>query len=232
VKTDERRGCSGRRSTTFGIHALQEGTIREPPPAVLPFSHTLNSSCPDKLRAQKSIQLEAKPSAILSPIESKGCILHAAVRIMVGSCAAVGLWEIEILSGPCHRSWANDAVLSEARIRHEMPLGTTLWCASIKPPTVQAFRRVSLACIPHPIEVEWDPVCAPRLAGFPVNICYAFLRGQIPKPADFPVSQVLRISTSCLNLRQENCPPMVVGAITRIASAKASWRRPDKAAPW
>jgi hypothetical protein len=99
-------------------------------------------SCPDKLRAQKSIQLEAKPSAILSPIESKGCILHAAVRIMVGSCAAVGLWEIEILSGPCHRSRANDAVLSEARIRHEMPLGTTLWCASIKPPTVQAFRRV------------------------------------------------------------------------------------------
>ena len=232
MKTDERRGCSGRRSTTFGIHALQEGTIREPHLLCCLFPILFILSCPDKLRAQKSIQLEAKPSAILSPIESKGCILHAAVRIMVGSCPVVGLWEIEILSGPCHRSWANDAVLSEARIRHEMPLGTTLWCASIKPPTVQAFRRVSLACIPHPIEVEWDPVCAPRLAGFPVNICYAFLRGQIPKPADFPVSQVLRISTSCLNLRQENCPPMVVGAITRIASAKASWRRPDKAAPW
>jgi len=43
---------------------------------------------------------------------------------------------------------------------------------------VQAFRRVFLACIPHPIEPDWDPVYAPRLAGFPVNICYASLRGE------------------------------------------------------
>jgi hypothetical protein len=29
-----------------------------------------------------------------------------------------------------------------------------------------------LALIPHPIESEWDARWAPRLAGFPVNICY------------------------------------------------------------
>jgi hypothetical protein len=28
------------------------------------------------------------------------------------------------------------------------------------------------AFIPHPIESEWDARWAPRLAGFPVNICY------------------------------------------------------------
>jgi hypothetical protein len=29
-----------------------------------------------------------------------------------------------------------------------------------------------LACVPHAIEPHWDPVWAPRLAGFPVNIAY------------------------------------------------------------
>jgi hypothetical protein len=33
--------------------------------------------------------------------------------------------------------------------------------------------------IPHLTEPDWDPVCAPRPAGFPVNICYACLRGEL-----------------------------------------------------
>jgi hypothetical protein len=44
---------------------------------------------------------------------------------------------------------------------------------------VQAFRRVFLACIPHRIESDRDPVYARRLAGFPVNICCASLRGEL-----------------------------------------------------
>ena len=30
-----------------------------------------------------------------------------------------------------------------------------------------------LAPIPHAIESDWDDIWAPRLAGFPVNLCYA-----------------------------------------------------------
>jgi hypothetical protein len=43
---------------------------------------------------------------------------------------------------------------------------------------VHAFRPVFLWPIPHLTEPDWDPVCAPRLAGFPVKICYADLRGE------------------------------------------------------
>jgi len=44
---------------------------------------------------------------------------------------------------------------------------------------VEAFPRVFLAFIPHPIESDWDPLYAPHLAGFPVNIYYASLRGDL-----------------------------------------------------
>ena len=33
-----------------------------------------------------------------------------------------------------------------------------------------------LAFIPHAIEADWDSDWAPRLAGFPVNLCYGELR--------------------------------------------------------
>ena len=42
---------------------------------------------------------------------------------------------------------------------------------------MRAFRRIVLDCLPRPIEAHWDPVYGPRLTGFPVNICYADLRG-------------------------------------------------------
>ncbi|MGC2185194.1 MAG: hypothetical protein WA637_18095 [Terriglobales bacterium] len=34
-------------------------------------------------------------------------------------------------------------------------------------------RRAFSRHIPHPIEPDWDPLYAPRLAEFPVNICHA-----------------------------------------------------------
>jgi hypothetical protein len=35
-----------------------------------------------------------------------------------------------------------------------------------------------VAFIPYAIESHWDDVCAPRLAGFPVNVCYlAWIQG-------------------------------------------------------
>jgi hypothetical protein len=37
----------------------------------------------------------------------------------------------------------------------------------------QTVQNDFLAFIPHAIEAHWDPVYAPRLAGFPVNLIYA-----------------------------------------------------------
>jgi hypothetical protein len=37
----------------------------------------------------------------------------------------------------------------------------------------KTMPREFLAPIPHAIELDWDDVYAPRLAGFPVNLCYA-----------------------------------------------------------
>jgi hypothetical protein len=42
---------------------------------------------------------------------------------------------------------------------------------------VHGFWPVFLAWIPHPI--DWGRAYAPRLAGFPVNICYADRRGEL-----------------------------------------------------
>jgi hypothetical protein len=42
----------------------------------------------------------------------------------------------------------------------------------------KTMPREFLAPIPHAIELDWDDICAPRLAGFPVNVCYAeFIQG-------------------------------------------------------
>ena len=77
----------------------------------------------------------------------------------------------------CAHQWKNDGGARTSGCQcHEDPKPA--------PPSdvmdfVSAFRRVFLACIPHPIEPDWDPVYAPRLAGFPVNICYASLRGEM-----------------------------------------------------
>ena len=43
----------------------------------------------------------------------------------------------------------------------------------------QAFQRIFLFCVPHSIEADWDPVRAPRLAGLPVNVCYASPRRKL-----------------------------------------------------
>jgi hypothetical protein len=43
---------------------------------------------------------------------------------------------------------------------------------------VYAFRRSFLDRLPRSIQANWDPVYGPRLAGFPVNVCYADLRGE------------------------------------------------------
>src|SRR5258707_15819768 len=37
----------------------------------------------------------------------------------------------------------------------------------------KTMSREFLAPIPHAIESDWDDIWAPRLAGFPVNVCYA-----------------------------------------------------------
>ena len=37
----------------------------------------------------------------------------------------------------------------------------------------EAMSRDFVAFIPHAIESDWDDVYAPRLAGFPLNVCYA-----------------------------------------------------------
>ena len=42
---------------------------------------------------------------------------------------------------------------------------------------VRAFRRIFLDCLPRPLQADWDPVYGPRLAGFPVHVCYADLGG-------------------------------------------------------
>jgi hypothetical protein len=77
----------------------------------------------------------------------------------------------------CAREWKNQGEARTCGCRCHQDLQPA-------PPSdlmdfVQAFRRVFLACIPHPIEPDWDPECAPCLAGFPVNICYASLRGEL-----------------------------------------------------
>ncbi|MBZ5657270.1 MAG: hypothetical protein LAO56_18540 [Acidobacteriia bacterium] len=56
-----------------------------------------------------------------------------------------------------------------SRSKHQERLGLAF---------VRVFRRIFLDCLPRPIEAHWDPVYGPRLAGFPVNICYADLRGE------------------------------------------------------
>jgi hypothetical protein len=39
--------------------------------------------------------------------------------------------------------------------------------------TRRAMSRDFVAFIPCAIESDWDDIWAPRLAGFPVNVCYA-----------------------------------------------------------
>ena len=42
----------------------------------------------------------------------------------------------------------------------------------------EAVSRDFVAVIPSAIESDWDDIWAPRLAGFPVNLCYAeFIQG-------------------------------------------------------
>src|SRR5580693_3091911 len=55
-------------------------------------------------------------------------------------------------------------------------------------------RDVFPTCIPHSIEADWGLVHAPRLAGFPVNICYASLARRVGTGTQDPETYIYRFA--------------------------------------